>query len=116
MLAQVEPLGESSQTGGRHERRLELRHVTFVVLRKLVKQQVGHDQPKHRVAEKFHRLVVDDASARVLVRTRSMCQGMFEQSSVAKPMTDPTLEFREFLIERYVATAGDRRPMGLDDA
>ena len=87
-VAEVDPLAEPRQRGRRHDRRLELRLLPFVVLRELAEQHVGDDEAEHRVAEELHRLVVEDAAAGVLVHARAVRQRVLEQAAVAEAVAD----------------------------
>ena len=82
--AEIDVLREPREGGGGHDAGLDLGLVAFAVRRKPVEQQVGDDEPEHRVAQELERLVVDDAARRVFVRARSVRQRVLEQAEVAR--------------------------------
>ena len=62
MIAESDLLRMPRQRLRRHDRRLHLRLLPFVVAGVLVEQRVGDDEAEHRIAEEFQRLVVGDAA------------------------------------------------------
>ena len=104
--AEVDPLAEPRQRRRRDDRRLQLRLLPFVVLRELAEQHVGDDEAEDRVAEELHRLVVEDAAARVLVHARAVRQRVLEQPAIAEAVADGALERLELGAER-----NDRAPV-----
>ncbi len=106
-LAEVDLLAEPRQRRRRHDRRLQLRLLPFVVLRELPEQHVGDDEAEHRVAEELHRLVVEHAAAGVLVHARAVRQRVLEQAAIAEAVADAPLERLELRAERHDARRAD---------
>ena len=71
------------------------------MLRELPEQHVGDREPEHRVAEKLHRLVVEDAAARVLVNARAVRQRVLEQAAILEAIADAPLERLELGAKRH---------------
>ena len=101
VIAEPQPLGLPRQRRRRHQRRLDLRLLSLVERRELAEQHVGDDEPEHGVAEKLHRLVVDDAAADVLVGARGVRHRVLEQAAIAEAVADGLLQRLELVAQPH---------------
>ena len=60
--AEIDLVRETRERCGGDDRRLDLRLVPLAVRRIAMEEHVGDHETQHRVAQKFERLVVDDAA------------------------------------------------------
>ena len=116
VVAERQPLGLAAERCGRHQRRLYLRLLPFVVGGKFAEQHVGDDEAEHRVAEELERLVVGDAAADILVGTRRVGHGVLEQAAVAEPVLDGALQLLEFVTQADHLSGLQFGAMAFDDA
>src|SRR5712671_2095823 len=76
-----------------HEIGEPLRQFAFIGVRERAIQHVGHDQPEHMVAEKFHALVTVTTLARGFQRG-NMREGRGQQAGIGKFVPDARLDRR----------------------
>ena len=109
VLAETERLAQARQPPGRDQRGADLRLRAFVQVGILAVERFGDDQADDGVAEELERLVVGDAAGDVLVRARSMRQGVLEQVAIGEAMADAALERGERFAAARLVTARGRQ-------
>ena len=74
------------------------------------------DEAEQRVAEKLHRLVVDDAAADVLVGARGVGHRVLEQAAIAEAVADRLLQRLELVAQPHHLAVLQLGAVALDDA
>ncbi len=85
------------------------------MLRELAKEHVRNHESEDGIAEKLHRLVVEDAAAGIFVHARTVRQGVFQQPAIPEPVADTALERLELRSERHDARRPGLVAMAVDD-
>ncbi len=116
MLAQTELFGHLRQGRRRHQVRFDLRLLPLRVPREGAEQRFGDDEPEHRIAEEFERLVVSDAAAWILVRLGLVGQRVLEQAAILEGVANARFERVELLRQRHDHAAADLFAVTVDDA